>query len=49
MNVSNNLEEIDRKLCYETYDNFKNYMIMKLIDLKILKLNGFKLIPSMGV
>lgn len=49
MNVSNNLEEIDRKLCYETYDNFKKLHDNEVDRLKTLKLNGFRLIPSMGV
>ncbi|MBU3176167.1 hypothetical protein KPL47_07265 [Clostridium estertheticum] len=46
MNVKENLEEIDRDLCFKTYDNFKN-----LHDKEINRLlsSNNKKISSMGI
>jgi len=49
MNVSNDLETIDRQLCIETYDNFKILHDNEINRLKELKNNGIKLISSMGI
>ena len=49
MNIKENLKEIDRDKCFETYDNFKilhDKEIKRLVDLKN---NGYKLISSMGI
>ena len=49
MNVSNDLEKINRELCFETYDNFKQLHDGEINRLKSLKENGIKLISSMGI
>jgi hypothetical protein len=49
MNVSNDLETINRELCFRTYDNFKRLHDGEINRLKILKENGIKLISSMGI
>lgn len=49
MNVNNDLEVINRELCNETYDNFKILHDKEIQRLKELKLNGVKLISSMGI
>jgi len=49
MNVKENLKEIDREKCFETYDKFKTLHDKEIERLKLLKLNGNKLISSMGV
>jgi hypothetical protein len=49
MNVSNDLESINRNLCFESYDNFKQLHDREIDRLRTLKENGNKLIPSMGI
>ncbi|MGH4121238.1 RNA-guided endonuclease TnpB family protein [Clostridium sp.] len=49
MNVSNDLESINRNLCFESYDNFKKLHDREINRLRILKENGNKLISSMGI
>lgn len=49
MNVGNDLETIDRQLCFDTYDNFKVLHDKEIKRLKELKLNGYKIISSMGI
>ncbi|MCC0689991.1 transposase, partial [Clostridioides sp. ES-S-0056-01] len=49
MNVNENLKSINRELCIETYDNFKVLHDKEISRLKKLKLNGYKLISSMGI
>ena len=49
MNVNNDLESINKKLCDETYNNFKTLHDKEIERLKELKLNGVKLISSMGI
>ena len=49
MNVGNDLETINRELCFRTYDNFKQLHDYEINRLKILKGNGIKLISSMGI
>ncbi|HGD0580543.1 TPA: RNA-guided endonuclease TnpB family protein [Clostridium perfringens] len=49
MNVNDDLESINRNKCIETYDNFKELHDREINRLKELKLNGFKLISSMGI
>jgi hypothetical protein len=49
MNIKDNLKEIDRNKCFETYDNFKILHDKEIERLKQLKLNGYKLISSMGI
>jgi len=49
MNVGNDLETINRELCFQTYDNFKQLHDVEINRLKILKENGVKLISSMGI
>ena len=49
MNVNNDLETINQDKCFETYDNFKILHDKEIIRLKELKLNGYKLISSMGI
>lgn len=49
MNVSDDLKSINRDKCIETYDNFKILHDKEINRLKKLKLNGYKLISSMGI
>ncbi len=49
MNVKDNLEEIDRELCFKNYDNFKILHDIEIDRLKEFKSNGNKLISSMGI
>ncbi|MBU3114097.1 hypothetical protein [Clostridium lacusfryxellense] len=49
MNIGNDLETINRELCFRTYDNFKQLHDDEINRLKILKENGAKLISSMGI
>ncbi|MER2060747.1 MAG: RNA-guided endonuclease TnpB family protein, partial [Niallia sp.] len=49
MNVKNNLNEIDRNLCFTTYSVFKELHDIELNRLNKLKMNGEKLISSMGI
>lgn len=49
MNVNNDLESINRELCFETYDNFKILHDKEIFRLKELKKNGVKFISSMGI
>ena len=50
MNVTGQkLDKIDRELCLETYDNFKELHDKEINRLKELKQNGHRLISSMGV
>ncbi|MBU3102157.1 transposase, partial [Clostridium sp. DSM 17811] len=45
MNVKDNLEEIDKELCFKQFDNFR-----KLHDKEILKIqSSINLISSMGI
>ena len=49
MNVNDDLETINQDKCLETYDNFKLLHDKEINRLKELKLNGVKLISSMGI
>jgi len=49
MNVSSDLEAINRQLCFETYDDFKLLHDKEIARLRELKNNGCKLISSMGI
>lgn len=49
MNVNVDLETINRDKCFETYDNFKTLHDKEIKRLKELKLQGIKLISSMGI
>ena len=49
MNVNDDLETINQDKCFETYDNFKILHDKEINRLKELKLNGVKLISSMGI
>jgi len=49
MNIKDDLDQIDRVLCNETYDNFKLLYDKEIQRLRQLKSNGFKLISSMGI
>ena len=49
MNVNDDLETINQDKCFETYDNFKILHDKEIKRLKELKLNGVKLISSMGI
>ena len=49
MNVNDDLESINRDKCIETYDNFKILHDKEIQRLKELKLQGYKLISSMGI
>ncbi|HCQ6387240.1 TPA: RNA-guided endonuclease TnpB family protein [Clostridioides difficile] len=49
MNVNEDLKSINRELCVKTYDNFKILHDKERNRLKKLKLNGYKLISSMGI
>lgn len=49
MNVNDDLETINRDLCIKTYDNFKILHDKEIERLKGLKLEGYKLISSMGI
>jgi len=46
MNVKDNLEEVDKDLCFREFDNFK-----ELHDKEILRIknSGINLISSMGI
>ena len=49
MNVNDDLESINRESCFDTFDNFKILYDREIDKLKQLKLNGCKLISSMGI
>lgn len=49
MNVNEDLKSINRNKCINTYDNFKILHDKEISRLKELKLNGYKLISSMGI
>lgn len=49
MNVNNDLESINRNECFNTFDNFKILHDKEIDKLKQLKLNGCKLISSIGI
>ena len=49
MNINDNLETINREECFKTYDNFKELHDKEINRLKELKINGYKLISSMGI
>lgn len=49
MNVNDDLETINRDKCIETYNNFKILHDKEIERLKELKLQGYKLISSMGI
>lgn len=49
MNVNDDLETITQDECNKTYDNFKKLHDKEIEKLKELKLNGVKLISSMGI
>lgn len=49
MNVNDDLETINQNRCFETYDNFKLLHDKEINRLKEMKLNGYKLISSMGI
>ena len=49
MNVNDDLETINQDKCIETYDNFKILHDKEIERLKELKLQGIKLISSMGI
>jgi len=49
MNVTENLEEIDRSICIKTYDNFKILHDREMERLKEIKIQSIKLISSMGI
>ena len=46
MNVKDNLKEIDRDLCFKTFDNFK---ILHDKEIKRIKYSDDKIISSMGI
>lgn len=47
--IGENLDTINRNMCLETYDNFKELHDKEIDRLKELKNNGIKLISSMGI
>ena len=49
MNINDDLEIINQDKCIETYDNFKILHDKEINRLKELKLQGVKLISSMGI
>ena len=49
MNVNEDLETINQDKCFKTYDNFKILHDKEIERLKELKLQGYKLISSMGI
>lgn len=49
MNVDEGLKNINRNKCIETYENFKILHDKEIERLKELKLNGHKIISSMGI
>ena len=49
MNVSDNLETINKEKCSKTYENFKTLHDKEITRLMTLKNNSVKLIPSMGI
>lgn len=49
MNINDDLETINQDKCIETYDNFKLLHDIEIDRLKELKLQGYKLISSMGI
>ena len=49
MNVNDDLETINQDKCIETYDSFKFLHDKEIERLKEMKLNGCKLISSMGI
>ncbi|MEX0083126.1 RNA-guided endonuclease TnpB family protein [Clostridium butyricum] len=49
MNVNDDLESINRDKCIETYNSFKLLHDKEIQRLKELKLQGYKLISSMGI
>ena len=49
MNVNDDLESINQKECFKTYDNFKILHDKEINRLRNLKKQGYNLIPSMGI
>ncbi len=49
MNINNDLETINKDKCFETYNDFKILHDKEIERLKELKLQGYKLISSMGI
>lgn len=49
MNVNEDLKSINRQKCIKTYNSFKILHDKEIERLKELKLNGYKLISSMGI
>ena len=49
MNVNEDLESINKELCFETFENFKKLHDIEINRLKELKRNGNKLLSSMGI
>ena len=49
MNVDNDLETINQDKCINNYDNFKMLHDKEITRLKELKIQGYKLISSMGI
>ena len=49
MNINNDLETINQDKCFETYNDFKILHDKEIERLKELKLQGYKLISSMGI
>jgi hypothetical protein len=49
MNVNGDLETINQELCNVTYSKFKEKHDIEINRLKEMKLNGYKLISSMGI
>lgn len=49
MNVNEDLETINRELCFKEFDNFKELHDREIIRLRESKKNGIKLISSMGI
>jgi len=49
MNVRDDIESIDRALCFKTYDNFKKLHDDEIERLRQIKATGYKFISSMGI
>ena len=49
MNINNDLETINQDKCFETYNDFKILHDKEIERLKELKLQGYKLISSIGI
>ena len=46
MNVKDNLKEIDRDLCFKTFDNFK---VLHDDEIERIRSSNCKLVSSMGL